>query len=124
MKNDLKLLKVKNPGGEQIFNGSWYRGKTTKFIPNKVQLKEDDAIDRFIVDGWAKPGLIGKDNKILSFGSCFARHVTNFLHKKGFSVLGREKVETSSHIIRFGEGIVNTFSIWIATHKFNILVFS
>ena len=111
MKNDLKLLKVKNPGGEQIFHGSWYRGKTTKFIPNKVQLKEDDAIDRFIVDGWAKPGLIGKDNKILSFGSCLARHVTNFLHKKGFSVLGREKVETSSHIIRFGEGIVNTFSI-------------
>ena len=52
-----------------------------------------------------------KDLPILSFGSCFARHVTDYLAQKNYKVLGKDSIETQSHIIRFGEGIVNTFSI-------------
>ena len=111
MRDDMKHLQVSTHGRVTTFHGSWYRGPTTRFIPDKTSLAEDGAIDKFVVQGWASPNLINKNHKILSFGSCFARHVTSFLQDRNYRVLGSEKTEMDSHIITFGEGIVNTFSI-------------
>lgn len=111
MKNDIQLLRIKDNGGVRMFHGSWYRGPQTKFLPNKQQLSEDNAIEKYVIQGYSHPGLISKNDKILSFGSCFAGHVTKFLGNRGYSVLGKDKTEMNSHVITFGEGIVNTFSI-------------
>ena len=111
MRDDMKHLKVSTKGRVTTFHGSWYRGPSTQFIPDKTSLAENDAIDRFVVQGWASPRLIDRTHKILSFGSCFARHVTSFLQERNYRVLGSDKTEMDSHIITFGEGIVNTFSI-------------
>jgi hypothetical protein len=93
------------------FHGSWWRGEHTNFIPSKPDLREADAIENFILSGWLPPApFITKQTVVTAFGSCFAHHVTNHLHERGYNVLGRH-LDLNSHIIRFGEGIVNTFAI-------------
>ncbi|MEM1178210.1 MAG: GSCFA domain-containing protein [Acidobacteriota bacterium] len=112
MKNDLQHLKVKKPDGDAaVFHGSWYRGRHTRFIPDKAELQKDGAIRKHIVRGWEPEPFLTRETPIVSFGSCFARHVQLRLQQDGYRVLGHDRSEISSHIIRFGEGIVNTFSI-------------
>jgi hypothetical protein len=93
------------------FHGSWYRGEHTNFIPSKTELQEYNAVDRCILQGWLpRAPFIGKTSRITSFGSCFAQYLTDYLHAAGYNVLGKH-LDLHAHIIRFGEGMVNTFSI-------------
>jgi len=93
------------------FNGSWYRGEHTNFIPSKKNLEEPDAIEKYVLDGWLPPNpFISQKYKITAFGSCFAFHTSKYLYEKGYSVLV-EELDLHAHIIRFGEGMVNTFAI-------------
>lgn len=109
--NPIPSVTVKSGKDIQKFNGSWYRGNSTNFIPSKKLLNQPNSIKEYILKGYfpSKP-FIEKDTVITAFGSCFAQHITKHLISNGFNVLGK-KLKIDSHIIRFGEGIVNTFAI-------------
>jgi len=108
---DLPDLVVSRGEHTARFNGSWYRGETANFIPSKAQLREPDAVERFLLHGWLPNApFITKGSRITSFGSCFAQHLTEYLHAAGYNVLGKH-LDLHSHIIRFGEGMVNTFAM-------------
>lgn len=108
----LPLLITTRNGHRAEFHGSWYRGPHTNFIPAKAEIEASEAcIDQFIMHGWTpeKP-FINKSTPITAFGSCFAENITIFLHRKGYKVFGKH-LDINSHVIRFGEGMVNTFAI-------------
>jgi len=108
---DVPSLIVRRDGHVARFHGSWYRGPHTNFIPSKAQLREPGAVDRYILNGWTPEApFIDKTSRITAFGSCFAQHLTKYLHGTGYNVLGKH-LNLSSHIIHFGEGMVNTFAI-------------
>src|ERR1700730_3218829 len=108
----LQNLNTERNGHKATFHGSWYRGPHTNFIPAKAELQQTpDSVDQFIMRGWAPQSpFVDKSTKITAFGSCFAEHITNFLYQKGYNVFGKH-LDLQSHIIRFGEGMVNTFAI-------------
>jgi len=108
---DLPRLFVEGNGHQAAFHGSWYRGAHTNFIPSKAELRAADAVDNFIMRGWSPAApFIDKTMKITAFGSCFAQHLTTFLVFKGYNVLGKH-LDLQAHLIRFGEGMVNSFAI-------------
>jgi hypothetical protein len=96
---------------QAVFNGSWYRGAHTHFIPSKAELREPDAVDTFLLYGWkpARP-FITKTARITAFGSCFAANISSHLAERGYAVQGSH-LGNNAHIVRFGEGMVNTFAI-------------
>src|SRR5436190_10011569 len=96
---------------ETTFHGSWFRGSHTFFLPAKAELQDADAVDKFILHGWLpKSPFIKKTTPITAFGSCFAAHISDYLIGREYKVFGRD-LGLQAHIIRFGEGIVNTFAI-------------
>jgi len=104
-------LMVRRGGHVARFHGSWYRGPHTNFIPSKAELKAPDAVDHYILQGWMPATrFITKRSRITAFGSCFAQHLTHYLHAAGYNVLGRH-LDLDAHIIHFGEGMVNSFAI-------------
>jgi hypothetical protein len=108
----LPTLTIERDGVESKFHGSWYRGANTNFLPSKAELARPDAIERYVLPGWLPDEpFIDMTSRITSFGSCFAVHVTRFLHERGYKVAGRDWTVHNSHIIRFGEGMVNSFAI-------------
>jgi hypothetical protein len=108
----LPLMTIARNGQRAVFHGSWYRGPHTNFIPAKSELEATNAsVDQFIMRGWSpKRPFIGKSMPITAIGSCFAGHITRHLHEKGYNLFGKH-LGMDSHIIRFGEGMVNTFAI-------------
>jgi GSCFA family len=107
----LDLIKFERGGRQATFNGSWYRGAHTNFIPCKTELREPDAVDKYILAGWLPPKpFIDRQAPITAFGSCFAMHISDHLASAGYNVYGRH-LGLDAHIIRFGEGMVNTFAI-------------
>lgn len=106
-----KAVSIKSEEDIQTFNGSWYRGASTNFIPSKKMLDADSAFKRFIIKGYEPPeAFIDKSTVVTAFGSCFAQNISKWLLANGYNVLGK-KLNLNSHIIRFGEGLVNTFAI-------------
>ena len=91
---------------------SWYRGPQASFHPRKYNLKEDEAIKKWVLSGWLpnRP-FIDKKVGITSFGSCFANNVSGFLKKRGYNVLDTD-LRLQTGVIRFYEGMVNTFLIY------------
>lgn len=92
---------------------TWYRGEHCNFIPSLKNLKEKDAISKYILHGWVpdKPCITHSD-VITTFGSCFAVHIKNYLSKRGYKIGGYEPERVrNSYVIHFGSGIVNTFAI-------------
>jgi hypothetical protein len=106
------IITVREDGDVAQFNGSWYRGPNTNFIPNKKRVRAENGFDKFIAKGWAPAApFISKDHSITSFGSCFAIHITNHLARAGYKVPIRNPKITDSYVVTFGEGLVNTFAI-------------
>lgn len=107
----LQEIVVKMGDHNQRFHGTWYRGSTINYIPTKMNFAEEDAAERYVLKGWLPPApLIDKTSVVTAFGSCFAQNISDWLLREGYNVLGK-KLNLQSHIIRFGDGIVNTFSI-------------
>ena len=104
-------IQVKTGDEVQKFHDTWYRGKNINFIPSKDLLSKKDAFEKFILRGY-KPNLpiISKSTVVTAFGSCFAHNISNWLLNHGYNILGK-KLSLNSHLVRFGEGIVNTFAI-------------
>jgi hypothetical protein len=93
------------------FHGSWYRGEHTSLIPSKAELSKPNAAERFILSGWLPTApFVDRRTAITAFGSCFAEHITRHLAERGYNVAGRD-LNLDAHIIRFGEGIVNSFAV-------------
>jgi hypothetical protein len=107
----LPVVEITRSGRTAKFHGSWYRGGSTNFIPSKPELSAPGGVERFVLLGWAPPApVIDKRSAVLAFGSCFAAHISDHLHDRGYHVLGRN-LDLDAHIIRFGEGMVNSFAI-------------
>ena len=107
----LTPLEVARSGRTARFHGSWYRGPSTNFIPSKADLAEAGAVFEYVLKGWVpdRP-LMDKTTAITAFGSCFASHITRYLIARGYAVQGQD-LRLSSHLVRFGEGIVNSFAM-------------
>jgi|TARA_B100001964_G_C14131573_1_gene553142 hypothetical protein len=123
-KNILPGIIVKSEYGDQKFSGSWYRGKHCNFIPNKKNLNtNENFIKDYILKGYLpKQPVINKNNKIIAFGSCFAFYVSQYLTSMGYSVLNKKRKNDGNHIVRYGEGMANTFTVieqleWIFEKK-------
>ena len=54
--------------------------------------------------------LLLKKKNIIAFGSCFAASVSAYLAKKNYSIFNK-RVGPDTHIIRYGEGMANTFTV-------------
>jgi hypothetical protein len=95
----------------QVAHHTWFRGDHVNYLPTKVNLHEADAVDDYILKGWlpARP-FITKSHYITAFGSCFAAHMTKYLAEQGFNIFGGD-LTLESHVVRCGEGMVNTFAI-------------
>jgi hypothetical protein len=90
---------------------SWYRGEHSNFGPSKINLWERDAIDKYILSGWLPEApFIAKTTPVVAFGSCFAGHISRYLRERGYNLLG-QGLKRSAYVIRFGEGMVNSFAI-------------
>ncbi|MGH6861851.1 MAG: GSCFA domain-containing protein, partial [Phyllobacterium sp.] len=88
-----------------------YRGETTNFHPMRESLNEPAAVAKYVGHGWFPTApFITKDHYIAAFGSCFAMEVTKFLVSQGYRVFG-QKLGLNSHIVRSGEGIVNSAAL-------------
>jgi hypothetical protein len=102
---------VERRGRKDKFNDSWYRGEHTHFIASKADLRQEDALEAFILQGWAPASpFIDKSTAITAFGSCFAANISRYLAERDYNVLSRD-LDLRAHIIRFGEGMVNSFAI-------------
>lgn len=101
-------------GREVTLHGSWYRGRgKMNFHPIKaVRERTAEAVDRHVMPGWIpSKRFIDKKTRITAFGSCFAAHVSDYLMERNYNVHGKDLDIHISHLVRFGEGIVNTFAI-------------
>jgi hypothetical protein len=107
----LPVVHLEADGRLQRVHGTWYRGREASFRPRKPELNQERGIDDFIVRGWAPPqGFITRQQRITAFGSCFAAHISGYLAERGYDVAGKD-LDLHAHIVRFGEGMVNTFAI-------------
>jgi hypothetical protein len=103
------LYKTKND--LQKFGGHWFRGNNCNFIPSKKHFKDIDFFEKYIIKGFKpKKPFISKKNNVLAFGSCFAAEVSKYLADKNYSIFNK-KYSTDAHIIRYGEGMANTFTV-------------
>jgi hypothetical protein len=111
VKHKTGQIVVERGGRSAKLNESWYRGEHTHFIPSKADLQDKDALETYILEGWAPEcPFIDKSTAITAFGSCFAANISRYLAERHYNVLSRD-LDLRAHIIRFGEGMVNSFAI-------------
>lgn len=76
-------------------------------------MRSVDSVSRHVLQGWApETPQIATDTKVVAFGSCFAANITKWLSARKYSVLtNKDDNDSASYVVRFGEGMVNTFVI-------------
>lgn len=96
----------------QRAHSSWYRGPNCNFNPSTANLASAESVIEYVVGAWAPPSpLIGPDTRICAFGSCFAANISMWLASRSFNVLTEQDVSKASYVVRFGEGLVNSYSL-------------
>ena len=104
-------LDVVDERGPPATGGAWYRGENCNFNPLHEDLATAAMVADRVLRGWLPPEpLINPKTRVTAFGSCFARHICEWLNARDFNVLNRD-AESSAHIVNMGDGLVNTFSI-------------
>lgn len=100
------VIKYKDGDISGAAHKSWYRGEFCNFNPNKKNLLEDDAIEKYVLKGWlpAAPIMDHKD-VVTTFGSCFAEHISKYLNERGYSSV------PGNGVVSFKAGVNNTFAI-------------
>lgn len=95
-----------------VAHGSWYRGEHCNFHVAKKHREDPLYYDKYVLQGWMpeKP-FITKNDYITSFGSCFAAHLTHYLKERGYTVGDVADKSGQTHVVRFGEGMVNVYAI-------------
>ncbi|MGH6890206.1 MAG: GSCFA domain-containing protein [Rhizomicrobium sp.] len=105
-------FEVELTGRRQRVNWSWYRGPDCNFSPTTDDISKAQSVVRYVVGSWApQEPLIGPDTRICAFGSCFARNISEWLASRRFTVLTKPNPSSSSYVVRFGEGLVNSYSL-------------
>lgn len=85
---------------------SWHRGDGARFLPSRANLAEPDAIERYVLDGWAPDEpILSRGARVLTIGSCFAQEVAAWLRRE------RGEEGEREGIFAFGAGFVNTFTL-------------
>jgi hypothetical protein len=108
-----KNLRFTVDGVEQGAHSTWFRGEHCNFNPRTENMVSQDAVLKHVLAGWLpeKP-LIEPDTRIVAFGSCFAANITAYLASRKFNVLtSKDGEHASTYLVRFGEGMVNSFVI-------------
>jgi len=110
-KEELPSIKITSADEVQKFGGHWYRGENCNFIPSKKKFDNENFVKDYILQGFLpKKKIISKKDKVVAFGSCFAWHVSQYLADNGYSIFNK-KMANNTHIIRYGEGMANTFTV-------------
>jgi len=110
---DENLFNYKTELRTKLSFHSWYRGPNCNYTPEKLTLLDYEAAFKYVLSGWLpeKP-MITPEMAITSFGSCFAEHISKWLDRRDFNVLvSKEGTYADSYVVKFGEGMVNTFAI-------------
>lgn len=90
----------------------WWRGDHCNMVPSKHNLKEADAIEKYVLQGWLpKTPFITKDTYVTAFGSCFAQNIRKRLLAWGANMAHPIEDHQPIPIINNGEGINTTFAI-------------
>jgi hypothetical protein len=94
----------------------WYRGEHCNWLADKTNLREPDAIYKYILKGWLpnQPFIEKAKTRITAFGSCFAKYVTRFLYNNGYKVAAPSMDDggtARAHVIAQGEGLVNSYAV-------------
>lgn len=92
---------------------TWFRGDNCNFNPTVENMRDADAALNYVLSGWLPPApIITRNTRVVAFGSCFAASITEYLSKRQFNVLTKkEGDDANTYIVRFGEGMVNSFAI-------------
>jgi hypothetical protein len=92
---------------------AWFRGEHCNFHPSNKDLRRVTEVTEQFVKGWAPPvPVIGPHTRVSVFGSCFARHIGEWLSRRNYSILTRKDGENEGiYVVRYGEGMVNTFAL-------------
>jgi hypothetical protein len=87
----------------------FYRGENCNFMPREGEDIADDASTiQWVLQGWVPENpFIGKQDRILAFGSCFADEVQNYLRDHGYNIPDINRCS----ITKYGAGMVNTFTL-------------
>ena len=100
-------------GVEQKAHRTWYRGDACNYNPSLENMIGVDAVQDHVLAGWAPSGpLISGQTNTMAFGSCFARHIGDWLSRRDYAVVNRKDGKWGeTYIARFGEGMVNSHAI-------------
>lgn len=111
--NNADKIEFSVDGQKQSASRTWFRGEHTNFNPATINLLPADSVLKYVLHGWTpKNPVIGKNTNVVAFGSCFAANITNWLARRNYSVLTNKEGEyADSYVVRFGEGMVNSFVI-------------
>lgn len=117
----MKYLYFRTGDDIQPAHPTWYRGENCNFNPTKNALHDEAGLEEYLLKGWLPPRpFITRDMWITAFGSCFAQHISEWLMLQQYAtgdrlvLINQGKVLHflyDSHVIRFGEGMVNTFAL-------------
>ena len=112
MTERLESIEYQNDNTRTVVHGTWYRGETCNYQMAKKHREDPLYYDKYVLDGWMpEQPIITKKDVVTSFGSCFAAHITHYLKEQGYNVGNLDAKHGQSHVIRFGEGIVNVHAI-------------
>lgn len=104
------MIVVDLDGVQRKISGSFWRGDDTRFLPLEAGMQLPTALAQHVLSGWMpKAPFIDEDTTIVAFGSCFAHHISGYLHNLGYDVATQKKGK--AYITEMGDGIVNTYAI-------------
>jgi hypothetical protein len=88
---------------------SFYRGGRSGFHPTDRSISSTRVL-RYFFDGLTPTEpCVGAATPIVAFGSCFAGHISNYLHDIGYNVANTR--HRAAYVASMGDGIVNTFAL-------------
>jgi hypothetical protein len=120
----MKLYQARYQQGEDMqrkLHDSWHRGPDARFVATKKNLKEPDAIEKYVLDGWLPESPpIANGSHVLAFGSCFAQEVARYLRTRpdlivneGHDIQRNQQYADPGTVslFVFGAGFTSTFTI-------------
>jgi hypothetical protein len=92
---------------------TWFRGEHCNFNPGSHDFASPESIKRHVLAGLIPDEpKIGPDTRIMAFGSCFAANISRWLAARQFNIVtNKDGAHKDTYLVRFGEGMVNTFVI-------------
>lgn len=89
---------------------SFFRGKHCNFNPYDIDFSKKNFIEKYVMLGLHPDvPVISPNTVITTFGSCFAMHIGEYLHRNGYC-LQKDKYP-DIYVSQIGEGLVNTYAI-------------